>query len=130
VSPGLGQLLRSCTCRGSVSFTPGSRWPGDCINRLLSATSGHHKAKTGSVSKEGMQSRYLPADRKLFDPKVRPDADAGNHLFASWPLSDASDTFNNVAARISFERAGSFTARARIMAPTISARAAIALRRR
>src|SRR6516164_5310542 len=32
-------MLRSCTYRGSVSFTPGSRWPADCINRLLSATS-------------------------------------------------------------------------------------------
>ena len=36
----MGQLLRSCTCRGSVSFTPGSRWPADCINRLLSAITG------------------------------------------------------------------------------------------
>ena len=27
MSPGLGQLLRSCTCRGSVSFTPAADGP-------------------------------------------------------------------------------------------------------
>jgi hypothetical protein len=86
-------------------------------------------ATTGGVAKAGGSAGPCRHGCKAFD-SVQPTFGSDDSPFALWLLSEASVRFSDVAARISSERAGSFTARARIMAPTISARAAIALRRR
>jgi hypothetical protein len=80
------------------------------------------------VTKAGGKAGLCRHSCKAFDSSVQPTFGSDDSLFVVRLLSELSIN-SAAAARISSERAGSLTARARMMAPTISAIVTIALRR-